>query len=224
MLWLGLVYWVPERCERIARAMMGIPPRRQSGPQSLFVRAREDPTTYGDVYLAYRKQVLRFFVRRVLDPEHAFDLMAETFATVFAQLQSFRGETEDQGRAWMWTIARTQLAQWRRAGEVERRNLERLALPVPSLGAAEYERVEELADLERFKPILDRALAELPETQRFVLHEHFVNGRGYDDIARQDGSSAVALRLRSSRALRQLSRVLDRLDALDDDEAQELVT
>jgi RNA polymerase sigma factor (sigma-70 family) len=198
--------------------------RRRGGSQSLFVRAREDPTTYGDVYLAYREQVLRFFARRTLDPEHAFDLMAETFADMFAQLHELRGETEQQGRAWMWSIARNQLALWRRRGEVERRNLERVALPVPSLGPEEYERIEELADLARFKPILEKALAELPETQRFVLHEHFVKGRDYDDIAQQLGTAAVALRNRVSRALRQLSQVLERLDALEDDEAQELVT
>jgi RNA polymerase sigma factor (sigma-70 family) len=191
--------------------------------QSLFVRAREDPESFGDVYLAYRDQVLRFFARRTLDPEVAFDLMAETFADVFAQLHAFRGQTEEQGRAWMWSIARAQLAGWRRRGEVERRNLERLALPVPSLGPAEYERIEELADLARLKPVLLRALAELPESQRLVLHEHFINGRDYDAIARELGTSAVALRMRASRALRQLSLGLD-AELEDDETAQELVT
>jgi RNA polymerase sigma factor (sigma-70 family) len=188
--------------------------------QSLFVRAREDPASFGDVYLAYRDQVLGFFARRVLDPEVAFDLMAETFADVFAQLHAFRGQTEEEGRGWMWSIARAQLAGWRRRGEVERRNLERLAVPVPSLGPEEYERIEELADLARLKPVLDRAMAELPESQRLVVHEHFIKGRGYDAIAQEQGTSAVALRMRVSRALRQLSLGLE----LEDDETpQELV-
>ena len=45
--------------------------------------------------------------------------MAETFVQMFASLDDFRGCTEDEGRAWMWTIARHQLYRWR-----ERRQLE----------------------------------------------------------------------------------------------------
>lgn len=202
--------------------LQGLAPNRSP---SLFVRARENPETFGDLYLAYRDQVLRYFARRLLDPEHAFDLMAETFADMFASIHTLRGQTEAQGRAWMWSIAKAQLALWRRRGEIERRNLERLALPVPSLGPEEFERIEELADLDRFKPDLDKALAELPETQRFVIVEHFIKGRGYDDIAQQLGTAAVLLRNRVSRGLRQLSQILTRLEALDDDEAPpELVT
>jgi RNA polymerase sigma factor (sigma-70 family) len=188
-------------------------------PKSLFVRAREDPVRFGDVYLTYRDQVLRFFVRRVLDPEHAFDLMAETFAELFAGLQGFRGETEEQGRAWMWSVARIQLALWRRRGEVERRNLERVGIPVPSLGPAEYERIEELADLARFKPFLLQAVEVLTEQQRRILREHIVGERGYDEIAREIGTTAVALRMSASRALRRLAKELERLEALEDDEA-----
>jgi RNA polymerase sigma-70 factor (ECF subfamily) len=190
--------------------------------QSLFVRAREDPARFGDVYLAYRDQVLRFFARRTLDPEVAFDLMAETFAEMFSGLSGFDGEAEAQGRAWMWSIARHELFDWRRNGEVERNNLERLALPVPSLGPEEYERIEELADLDRLKPVLLKALAGLPETQRLVLHEHFINGRGYDAIAQQLGTTAVSLRMRVSRALRQLSHELA-AELEDDETPQELV-
>ena len=87
--------------------------------QSLFVRAREDPERFADVYLAYRDQVLRFFARRTLDPEIAFDLMAETFAEMFSGLSGFDGETEAQGRAWMWSIAKNELIDWRRNGDVD---------------------------------------------------------------------------------------------------------
>jgi RNA polymerase sigma-70 factor (ECF subfamily) len=196
-------------------------------PKSLFVRAREDPASFGDVYLTYRDQVVRFFVRRVLDPELAFDLMAETFAEMFSGLRGFRGETEEQGRAWMWAIARNQLQLWRRRGEVERRNLERVGVPVPSLGPAEYERIEELADLARFKAILDQAASVLTDQQRTILREHIENERGYDELAHEFGTTVVALRMTVSRALRRLARELERLEALEDDESsadEELVT
>jgi RNA polymerase sigma-70 factor (ECF subfamily) len=188
----------------------------------LFVRAREDPARFGDVYLAYRDQVLRFFARRTLDPEVAFDLMAETFAEMFSGLSGFDGQTEAQGRAWMWSIAKHELIDFRQTGEVERRNLERLALPVPSLGAEEYERIEELADLDRRKPEVLKALDKLPETQRFVIYEHFIKGREYDAIAQQLGTTAVSLRMRASRGLRQLGHLLA-AELEDDETPQELV-
>jgi RNA polymerase sigma factor (sigma-70 family) len=199
--------------------MRPLPGRGFRRSKSLFVQARHDPVKFGEVYVAYRDTVLRFFVRRVLDPEVAFDLMAETFAEMYAGLPRFRGESEDQGRAWMWSIARNQLALWRRRGEVERRNLERVGIPVPSLGPAEYERIEDLADLARFRPLLAKAVGALTEEQRFLVRERIENERGYDELAVEVGSTAVALRMMLSRTLRRLADELGRLDAIEADEA-----
>jgi RNA polymerase sigma-70 factor (ECF subfamily) len=177
--------------------------------RSGFVAAREDPATFADVYLDYHGPVLRYFARRTFDPETAFDLMAQTFAVLFAQIDDFRGETEEQGRAWMWTIARHQLSRWRRRGLVERRSLERLGVPIASLGPAEYERIEELADLQRLRPVLVRALEELGDDQRQALHERVVEQRAYEQIAFDAGVSAQVVRARVSRGLRQLAQTLD---------------
>jgi RNA polymerase sigma factor (sigma-70 family) len=180
---------------------------------SLFVRARSDPSTFGEVYLAYHDPVLRYLVRQTLDPEVAFDLMAETFAEMLAGIESFRGTTEDEGRQWMWTIARHQLYRWRERGRVERRNLERVGASVPRLMPEEFDRIEDLADLERFRPILERALASLSEDQREVLRLRVVEHRPYDEIGELLGASAGAIRIRVSRALRDLARNLDGLAA-----------
>jgi RNA polymerase sigma-70 factor (ECF subfamily) len=109
----------------------------------------------------------------------------------------------------MWTVARHQLYRWRRRGQVERRGLERLAVPVPSLGPIEYDRIEDLADLHRLRPQLDRALAQLADEQRRVLRLRVLEDREYDDIARECGVSAQVVRARVSRALRQLAKSLD---------------
>ncbi len=185
----------------------------------LFVRAREDPASFGDVYSAHRHRVLRFFARRVLDPELSLDLMAETFAETFSRIGEFRGSTDAEGEAFMWSIARTQLALWCRRGEVERRNLERIGIPVPSLGVEEYERIEQLADLERFAPVLERALRELTAAQRDLVQQHVIGGRSYEELADELGTTTVALRNMLSRALRRLSSVLDQYGAFDADDA-----
>jgi RNA polymerase sigma-70 factor (ECF subfamily) len=183
--------------------------RGQGRAPAGFVRAREDPERFADVYLAYHDQVLRFFARRTFDPETAFDLMAETFAECFAHIADFRGESEEQGRAWMWTVARHQLYRWRDRGVVERRSLQRLGIPVTALGPAEYDRIEELADLQRLRPLLDRALDGLGADQREALQQRILDQRDYDEIAAATGVSEQVVRARVSRGLRRLAKTLD---------------
>jgi RNA polymerase sigma-70 factor, ECF subfamily len=197
---------------RASRRMRSGALRLGTGRQpSLFVRARADPSTFGELYLAYHEQVLRYLVRETLDPEVAFDLMAETFAEMLAGIEAFRGATEDEGRQWMWTIARHQLYRWRDKGRVERRNLQRVGASLPRLAPEEFDRIEDLADLERFRPVLERALASLSEEQREVLRLRVIDHRPYDEIGELLGVSAGAVRIRVSRALRELARLLDRL-------------
>ncbi len=183
-----------------------------------FVGAREDPSTFADVYVEYHEQVLRFFARRTFDPETAFDLMAETFAELFAHIDGFRGETEEQGRAWMWTVARHQLYRWRERGIVERRSLERLGVPIASLGQVEYERIEDLADLQRVRPQLEQALDQLGSEQREALRLRVLEHREYDDIAQQCGASPQVIRARVSRGLRQLAKSLAEADSAEPEE------
>jgi RNA polymerase sigma factor (sigma-70 family) len=186
-----------------------------------FVGAREDPSTFADVYVEYHDQVLRFFARRTLDPETAFDLMAETFAELFAHIDGFRGDTEEQGRAWMWTVARHQLYRWRERGIVERRSIERLGIPVATLGQVEYERIEDLADLQRVRPQLEQALDQLGSEQREALQLRVLEQREYDDIAQQCGASPQVIRARVSRGLRQLAKSLAEAEPT---ESEELLT
>ena len=126
--------------------------------------------------------------------------MAETFAELFAHIGEFRGETEEQGRAWMWTVARHQLYRWRERGIVERRCLERIGVPVAALGPAEYERIEELADLQRLAPLLERALDGLGEDQREALRLRILEQREYDAIAARAGRRARRWSGRACRA------------------------
>lgn len=177
------------------------------GPMPRFVRAREDPATFADVYVEYHALVLRYFARRTLDRDTAFDLMAETFAELFARIDQFRGDTEEQGRAWMWTVARHQLYRWRERGVVERRSLERLGHP-PAPGPDEYERIEDLADLQRVLPRLSDAFDRLGADQRTALTLRVVEHRGYEEIARACGASEEAVRARVSRGLRELGKSL----------------
>lgn len=178
----------------------------------LFVRARRDPSRFDDVFIAYNDTVLRYLARRTLDQEAACDLMAETFVQMYASLDDFRGCTEDEGRAWMWAIARHQLYRWRERRQAEAEHLARLALD-GDLGHADYERVEQLADVERFRPVLVDCLAQLTDETRRILVMRVVEHRPYVEIGQLHGTTAGATRIRVSRALRDLARALDERDA-----------
>lgn len=175
----------------------------------LFVRARREPSCFGDVYAAYYDTVLRYLARRTRCPEAASDLAAETFVQMYASLDGFRGGTEDEGRAWMWAIARHQLYRWRERRQAEAQNLARIGIDGRDDGEAEYERVEQLADLARYCPVLEASLERLPDETRRIVVMRVVEHRPYVEIGQLYGTTAGAIRIRVSRALRDLARALE---------------
>jgi DNA-directed RNA polymerase specialized sigma24 family protein len=189
--------------------------RHRVGGQPVVVRAREDISLFGEAYMVYHEDLLRFFVRQVLDPEHAFALMAETFADALGHLHEWNGANEASGRKWMWSIARRRLESYCVQREVLTTNLRRLSIGMASLGQPEYERIERMADLTRFETMLDRGRGEFTDEHALLLHGRVVRGRGYEDVAWQDDVTLTVVRERSSRALRALATELRRLEILD---------
>jgi RNA polymerase sigma factor (sigma-70 family) len=183
--------------------------RRSIGSnRSLFIDARAEPERFADLYVEYHQVVLAYFASRTLDPETAFDLMAETFAQAFTDIPQLRATTEEQGRAWLWAIARNQLFRWRERGRVERRCMQQLGIDRPEMSAIEFERTEELADLDRIRGEVEGALEQLGIEQREAVRLRVVDERGYSDIAARLGVSEQVVRARVSRGLRALAPVL----------------
>jgi RNA polymerase sigma-70 factor (ECF subfamily) len=175
----------------------------------LIVRAREQPELFGQFFRAEHEQVLAYFARNVLDPETAFDLMAETFARAFDHLPRFRGSTAKEGYAWLWAIARHQLYRWRERGVAERGAIERLGIQTPPMTAAEYERIEELADLQRARPTILAGLGDLTDDQRAAIGMRVIDEIPYAEIARSLGVTEAVVRARVSRGLRRLGQHLE---------------
>ena len=99
------------------------------------IRPIGTPLTRPEGFVAlYRREadlVLRFCARRVLDPETAVDLCAETFAQAFRSRRGFRGSTEIEARAWLLTIARRQVARYLKKGALDRRARDAVGLQTP---------------------------------------------------------------------------------------------
>jgi RNA polymerase sigma-70 factor (ECF subfamily) len=177
----------------------------------------KDADAFAALYDREAQTVLVFIARRTLDPELALDLTAETFAQAFRGRRAFRGSTEMEERAWLFTIARRQMSRYHRRGTVERRALQALGAQVPEAHEDDLRAIEEAAGLDGLRAALGDELARLNGDQRAALQLRVVEERSYPEVADALGISEQTARARVSRGLRALARALEpRLAAGED--------
>jgi RNA polymerase sigma-70 factor (ECF subfamily) len=183
-------------------------PRRRFvvGRPGLLARSRASPHAFADFYEQMSPQVLRFFVRRTSDRHRAVDLTAETFATAFEHRREFRGASDQQAAAWLWKIARNELAGYQRSRAVELAAVQRLRLERHSLSLRDDEllELERLTSTEELREQIQHALEVLPDDQQEVVRMRFIDELSYDEMAQKLGVSNDVVRTRTSRALRAL--------------------
>jgi RNA polymerase sigma-70 factor (ECF subfamily) len=161
------------------------------------------------LYLREREPLLLFLVRRTADAEIALDLWAETFAAAVEGARAFRGTSDAEAAAWLYGIARRQLAQFYRRGKIEQRAMQRLRLERPDAPADLVEDLERRAGVQDLRRELSDALAELSPRVRTAVHLRVVEQVGYPDLAERLGISEAAARARVSRGLAALAELLD---------------
>jgi RNA polymerase sigma factor (sigma-70 family) len=154
--------------------------------------------------------VLLFLARRTADPQIALDLWAETFAQALEARTSYRGATHAEELAWLYAIARRQLAQFYRRGKIEQRALGRLELERPAATPEVLEEIERKAELTHTRRELGDALARLSPATREAVQLRVVDELDYRAVAERLGITEQAARVRVSRGLARLSDFLDR--------------
>lgn len=170
--------------------------------------SRTDPAAFSRFYEAEAPRLLIFFARRTCDPHAALDLCAETFAAAFAGRKRFRGDSDDEARAWLYGIAQHQLSRFFRRGATERRALARLGMQVPAMSEDDLELLEREADLAGVRARVRSGLEDLSGDHREALRLRVVEELPYDEVARRLGVSEPTARARVSRGLRALGRAL----------------
>jgi RNA polymerase sigma factor (sigma-70 family) len=180
------------------------PPWR-SRTGSVLGHSAEDAEAFRDFYVANVQRVVVFFTRRTFNAEVALDLTGETFAVALQRRRQFRGRTDAEAEAWLFAIARNQLAHLWRRGVAERKALQQIGLDPPSVAQSELERIEELAGLPELRRRVQRALAGLNPQQAYAVLQRIVAEREYDDLALELGVSQDVVRARVSRGLRALA-------------------
>lgn len=174
----------------------------------LLLRSRHEPELFGLLFERHAEPMLAFFARRTLDPEAAAELVAETFAEAFSSRGRFRDQGVD-GAAWLFGIGRNLLSRYFRNGAVEARARRRLGMPERTVGEGDYERIEELIDLEEVGSEVRAALSDLPEDQREAVTLRVIDGRPYREVAEELGCTETTARARVSRGLRRIAARLE---------------
>ena len=161
-----------------------------------------DGEAFAAFYRRHLQAVVAFLLRETRDREATADLTAEVFAAVFLVARRFRARGAGSARPWVLGIARNKLLESRRRGRIEDRARRRLAFEPEVLDDDDLVRVEELAAGPE-TPVL-KLVEQLPETQREALRSRLVEGREYDEIARELKCSELVVRQRVSRGLSRL--------------------
>lgn len=172
------------------------------------------PDALERLYERQADRLLSFFVRRTADPQIAADLWAETFAQTVAGTRRRRGLTGDDERddAFLYTVARRQLALYYRRGYAERRALDRLGLERPELSVDPAAHLESICELEELRGAVSRAIAEIPAGLSAAVRLRIVDQRPYAEVARELAISEQAARARVSRGLKALADLLPLTD------------
>jgi RNA polymerase sigma-70 factor (ECF subfamily) len=174
----------------------------------LILASRDDPRAFRQLYDRLADELLAYFYRRVLDPEVAADLLAETFAVAFAKRHRFR-DRGAPGAAWVYGIARRELAHWFRHERVERRALRRLGVEVPQLDQESIARIEAMVELDGYRVALASALERISEREREAVRLRVVSDLSYSQIAERLRCSEAAARTRVCRGLARLSDLME---------------
>jgi RNA polymerase sigma-70 factor (ECF subfamily) len=164
-----------------------------------------DGQAFASFYRRHLPAVVAVLLRETGDREATADLTAEVFAAVFLVARRFRARGAGSARPWVLGIARNKLRESRRRGRIEDRARRRLAWEPEMLDDDDLARVDELAAADQ--PVLE-LVEQLPERQRDAIRSRFVEGREYDEIARELKCSELVVRQRVSRGLSRLRNQL----------------
>lgn len=183
-------------------------PYRESSDGELLRRSARDPEAFGAFYDRHATTILAYFQRRTACPESAADLTAETFASAFLARRRFR-DTGAPAIAWLYTIARRQLANLFRKQGIEDRARRKLGIERIALDDEALERIDHLVDLAPLGEQLERALADLDPKSFEAVRLRIDEELPYAEVARHLGCSEGAARVRVARALSRLADLLE---------------
>lgn len=169
------------------------------GEERLLVEAaKKDPAKFDALYELHFERVYSFVAYRVLNRATAEDLTSEVFHKALASL----GRYEWRGfsfATWLLRIAMNAIADHfkRAAREAPAANDPPDVAADPEIEASELRATE-------YRAQLFQLVGQLPEPQKRVVYERFVEQRSIREIAQQLGKTEGAIKQLQFRALERL--------------------
>jgi RNA polymerase sigma-70 factor (ECF subfamily) len=170
----------------------------QTADERLLVEAaRADLSKFDVLYELHFDRVYFFIVRRVRDRSIAEDLTSEVFHKALANLPSYQWRGTPFS-AWLFRIASNAIVDhFKRSGREPQADELEHRLVQPDLSSTDLDFIERHVHLFRL-------VGQLPEIQRRVVCERFVEERSIREIARRLSKTEGAIKQLQFRALRAL--------------------
>jgi RNA polymerase sigma-70 factor (ECF subfamily) len=170
---------------------------------ALIAAAKQgDEAAFSTLWRDANPSLLRYL--RVVTPQHADDIAAETWVQVLRGLAQFTGD-EGAWRAWLFTTAR------RRVLDQVRHRARHPAEPLDDIHTSEMPRAAAAEQIAMDNMATERAIAlvsRLPEQQAEVIMLRVVAGLETDVVAEMLGRSPGAVRVAAHRGLKKLATLL----------------
>ena len=149
-----------------------------------------DQALFDRVYETYGPALYRFCLLQMKNPADAEDVLQDVFVKRLYQAKKFKSPEHE--RSWLYQVALNLCRdEWRRS---RRSELPLAAAAGVSLPPAELSLLDQVSNL--------------PEKQRTVLHLHYYQGYGLQEIARLLGVTVPAVKMRLKRGREALRKEL----------------
>jgi len=177
-------------------------PVEQTAYDDLVILAKSQTTALGRLYDLYYDRIFRFCVHRLFNRSTAEEVASSVFLTVAQGMPQFKGQTEQDFRSWIYTIAANQANAHIR--KTMRR--QRLMEDFVARRRAREQGPHEWSSLDW--PSLYAAIQELKPEHQTILTLRFFENMDYDDIAGIVGARPATIRVTLHRILRRLQEAL----------------
>ncbi len=187
----------------------------KSREKELLARCRTDPEAFGEIYDENFDAIFRYIQHRVSDVALAEDLTAQTFHKALRKLGRFRWQGVSIS-AWLYRIAGNEVNSYLR--KLYRRkkyegpwadHYEATDTYAPDRELADAE--SEVAKHELFLA-LNRQIKNLDPVDQAIMTLRYFEKKSYAEIAEILGKREGTMRMRASRALDKLKRLLAKED------------
>jgi RNA polymerase sigma-70 factor (ECF subfamily) len=177
-------------------------PVEQTVYDDLVILAKSQAAALGRLYELYYDRIFRFCVHRLFNRSTAEDVTSAVFLTVARMMREFKGQTEQDFRSWIYTIAANQANAHIRKTMRRQRIMEN----VVRSHREDDEGSEAWSSLDW--PTLYAAIQELKPEHQTILTLRFFENMDYDEIARIVDARPATIRVTLHRILRRLQEVL----------------